>query len=343
MTTVLVTGAAGYIAGHCIEDLLGHGYDVRGTVRSLATTGKVEHLAKLAAANGGSVDLVEAELTSDRGWAEAVDGCAYVLHVASPNPPHLPGNDDDVIRPAVDGTLRLLRAAAASGTVRRVVLTSSTAAIFAGHDPADRTVRTETDWSRLDGTDAYTRSKTLAERAAWAFAEQSPELELAVINAGLALGPLQRPESPTSVEVIRKLLAREVPASPPIGFAPVDVRDLAVAHRLAMEVPGAAGNRYICAGDHVWMRDMARTLAAEFDPQGFRVPTGTLPRWLMWTIARFDPTVRLAYRFVGRMQLVTAAKAHRELGWTMRPVTDSVLDTGRSLVEHGLVHPKSKA
>jgi nucleoside-diphosphate-sugar epimerase len=343
MVTVLVTGASGFIAGHCIEELLRHGYDVRGTVRSLAATGKVEHLSKLAAAGGGRVDLVEAELTSDRGWAEAVDGCTYVLHVASPNPPRLPSTDDDVIRPAVDGTRRVLRAAAASATVRRVVLTSSTSAIFAGHDPDDRTVRTETDWSHLDGTDAYTRSKTLAERCAWEVAEQTPDLELAVINAGLALGPLQRPESTTSIEVIRKLLAREVPAVPPIGFAPVDVRDLAVAHRLAMENPAAAGNRYICAGDHVWMRDMARTLAAEFGPLGFRVPTGTLPRWLMWTVARVDPTVRLAYNYVGRMQLVTAAKARHELGWTMRPVTDSVLDTGRSLVEHGLVRPKRKA
>jgi nucleoside-diphosphate-sugar epimerase len=343
MPFVLVTGASGFIAGHCVAELLAHGYAVRGTVRNLGDTTKVEHLAKLAASTGGSVEFVEAELDSDRGWTEAVAGCDYVLHVASPNPPGMPKHENDVIRPAVDGTMRVLRAAASSGSVRRVVLTSSTVAVFGGHDPADPTVRTEADWARVDDCDAYGKSKTLAERAAWSFVGELPDdrrFEFAVINPGLVLGPLQRAESTTSIEVIRKLITREVPASPRIGFATVDVRDLATAHRLAMERPEGAGNRYICAGENVWMRDMALLLAEEFNPRGFRVPTGTLPRWLMWTIARFDRTVRLALNFVGRQQLVSADKARRELGWTTRPLRESVLDTGHSLVEHGLAKPR---
>jgi nucleoside-diphosphate-sugar epimerase len=136
---------------------------------------------------------------------------------------------------------------------------------------------------------------------------------------------------------VRKLLAREMPACPRIGFAPVDVRDIAIAHRLAMERPQAAGNRYICAGDHMWIEDMAKVLAAEFNSKGYKVPTGRLPYWLMWIIARFDKTIRLALEYVGRQELVSCEKATRDLGWSMRPVHQTILDTGRSMIEHGIV------
>jgi dihydroflavonol-4-reductase len=335
--TVLVTGATGYIAGHVIEELLRQGYAVRGTVRSLAATDKVAHLRAL----GGTLDVVEARLDADEGWAEAVAGCRLVLHVASPNPPSVPRDEQDLIRPAVDGTLRVLRAAAADGGVRRVVLTSSTAAITAGH--TEQKTYTEDDWSVAEQSQPYEKSKTLAERAAWDFVADLPEdrrFELVAVNPGLVLGPLQRPEVATSTEVVHRLLNRSMPAVPKLGFTPVDVRDLAVAHRLAMESPKAPGNRYVLAGPHTWMSEMARTLADDLGPQGFRVPTRPLPTPILWLAARFDPTLRLALKFVGRTVQVSADKARDELGWSMRPVAETVRDTGRSLVERGLARAR---
>jgi nucleoside-diphosphate-sugar epimerase len=337
---VLVTGASGFVAGHCIRDLLEHGYAVRGTVRNLAARDKIAHLETLAEQAGGQLQFVEADLSADDGWERAVAGCTHVLHVASPFPPTEPAHEDELIRPAVDGTLRVLQACADSGTVKRVVLTSSTAAITSGHDSRGAAVRTEDDWSNVDRSSPYQKSKTLAERAAWDFVGALPvgeRFELAVINPGLVLGPIMSAATSTSVETVRRLLIRDVPASPQIGFAPVDVRDVAIAHRLAMERPDAAGNRYICAGEHIWMQDIAKILAAEFNPRGYRVPTGRLPTWLMRVISRFDGTVRLALAFVGRAELVSAQKAQRELGWSMRPVARSIIDTATSLIEHGVV------
>ncbi len=337
---VLVTGATGYIAGHCIRELLEHGYRVRGTVRSLADPTKTEHLRRIAAQLGGSLELVEADLTADRGWRDAAAGCTYVQHVASPFPAEVPKDEMDLIGPAVDGAKRVLQASADSGTVKRVVMTSSVAAVAFGHKDSNGAVRTEADWSIAENCDAYPKSKTLAERAAWDFVAALPaeqRFELAVINPGFVLGPLLNADQGTSGELVRKLMAREMPACPEIGFAPVDVRDVAIAHRLAMELPQAAGNRYICAGEHLWVQDMAKVLAAEFNPRGYRVPTGHLPYWLMWVFARFDKAVRLALTFVGRKELVSSAKAQRELGWTMRPVRESIVDTARTMIEHRIV------
>lgn len=338
-TKVLVTGATGFIAGHCIQELLTHGYAVRGSVRDLERA-EVAHLHAIAQRTGGSLELVQARLDAETGWAEAVDGCTFVWHVASPVPPNVPKDEDEVIRPAVDGTLRVLRAAVASGTVRRVVLTSSTDAITAGHDRADTRVRTEADWSDVDRSGPYPKSKAYAERAAWDFVRDQP-LELVTINPGLVLGPLLHAERTLSIEVIRQLLAHEMPAVPRIGFAVVDVRDIATAHRLAMEIPEAAGNRYICAGERLWMGGIAADLAAEFGPRGYRIPTRPLPYPLMWTIARFDKTIRLALTLVGVLPLVSADKAKQELGWTARPARESIVDTAESLLRYGVVRRRA--
>jgi dihydroflavonol-4-reductase len=330
---VLVTGTAGFIAGHCVQELLSHGYAVRGTVRDLRTA-DVAHLHEIAGQAGGALELVEASLDSDVGWAEAVAGCAYVLHVASPFPVHLPKREDDLIRPAVDGTLRVLRAVRDSSTIRRVVLTSSLAAITAGH--AESRLFTEADWADVSHASAYQKSKTLAERAAWDFAAESG-IDLVALHPGMTLGPLLRAHRPTSMEAIRGLLSREIPAVPRIGWPTVDVRDLARAHRLAMESPVAAGNRYVCAGPQVWMRDMATVLADEFRPRGHKVATRPLPYWIMWTMARFDPSLRMPLTFYGRTEQVSAEKAMAELGWTMRPARESVTDAAESMLRLGVV------
>ncbi|MBH0780790.1 SDR family oxidoreductase [Nocardia bovistercoris] len=338
-TRVLVTGATGFVAGHCIAELLEHGYAVRATVRDLAATANRAHLTESARRTGGELEFVAANLDRDAGWAEAVAGCAYVMHVASPFPTAPPADENELITPAVEGTLRVLRAAAADRGVARVVLTSSVAAIAYGHERD--AVRTEADWSVLDKIPAYQKSKTLAERAAWDFVDHLPEgqaLELAVVNPGMVLGPVQaRAVTSTSHEPVRRLLVRDAPGSPRTAWAPVDVRDLAAAHRLAMETPGAAGNRYICAGAPVWMGEMADILAAEYNPRGFRVTTRVLPDWLVRAVALADKGIRLVVPTLGRAETVSADKARRELGWTMRPVRESILDTAESLIENGVV------
>lgn len=314
---VLVTGASGYVAGQVIAELREHGYDVRGTARR-----PVDGLA----------DVVTADLSRDDGWDLAVDGCSYVMHVASPFPSRTPKSDDELVRPAVDGTLRVLRAAASAG-VKRVVLTSSTAAVSSGLP--DGRVFTEADWSDVDRSAPYQKSKTLAERAAWEFAE-SAGIELVAVNPGMVLGPLRTPVVGTSVAVVRLLLTRGLPAVPRMGFALVDVRDVAVAHRLALETPSAAGNRYILAGEHMWLGEIADVLAEAYNPRGYRVPTGAMPTWLLRLVARFDSTVRQGLPFAGRWERVSADKARRELGWTMRPAAETILATAESLIEHGL-------
>jgi nucleoside-diphosphate-sugar epimerase len=334
-TTVLVTGATGFIAGHCIEELLNHGYAVRGTVRDKATA-DVAHLTAIAKDTGGELEFAEASLDDDDGWAEAAEGCTYVWHLASPVPARLPRHEAELIRPAVDGTLRVLHAAARSGTVQRVVMTSSTDAIVHGHAGPGR-LSTEADWSDPAKLAPYPKSKMQAERVAWDFITTHP-LELVTINPGLVLGPLQRRQQATSMEVIRLLLARKLPAVPRLSFAPVDVRDIAAAHRLAMETPGAAGSRYICASPAMWMGDIATVLAATFGPNGYRVPTRPLPYWLMWANARFDKTIRLALSYYGVPVLVSADKAKQELGWIPRPARESIIAAGESLIHHGMVH-----
>ncbi len=322
MPDVLVTGASGFIAGHCVAELASHGYEVRGTVRNPVRAAHLEGLA----------ELVTADLESDEGWAKAVAGCEYVLHVASPFPLEDPADEDELIRPAVQGTLRVLRACAASGTVRRVVVTSSVAAV-APHHPGPEPL-TEANWADVDSDDAYQKSKTLAERAAWDFVRAQPGPELVVINPGLVLGPVQHAAAGTSLEPIRRLLARDIPGVPRLGWAIVDVRDVAAAHRLAMEHPAAAGQRYICAGPHVWMRDMAAILATRY-----RVPTRPAPYWLLWIAGRFDAEIRGVLGAIGQQELVSADKARRELGWTMRPLEDTILDTAASLIDYHCVKP----
>ncbi|WP_405970598.1 NAD-dependent epimerase/dehydratase family protein [Streptomyces sp. NBC_00988] len=342
--TVLVTGASGFIAGYVIEELLRHGYTVRGTVRDVARTEKTTHLTALAAQLGGRLEFVAARLDTDEGWADAVAGCTFVLHTASPNPPAIPRDEDEVIRPAVDGTLRVLRAASASGTVRRLVLTSSSLTVNAGRNEPKDGWHTEDDWSLPEACTPYAKSKLLAERAAWTFLDDLPEdrrLDLVAVIPGLVLGPLQRPEVSTSTVVVQRLLNRSMPAVPNIGWSIVDVRDIAVAHRLAMESPKAPGNRYLCGGTYTGMRDMAHVLAAEFAPQGFHVPTLRLPYPAMWLAARFDPALRVALDFVGRERL-SSQKAIDELGWTSRSSAEILRDTGQSLIDHGLVHSRHK-
>lgn len=332
--TVLVTGASGFIGMHCILQLLEQGYQVRGTIRSAA---KGEHLRQVLqrhTAHTNKLTFAEADLTQDAGWAEAVAGCDFVLHVASPLPMSEPKDENDLIVPAVEGTLRVLRAAHAAG-VQRVVQTSSMAAIVQGHDTHNKRFD-ESDWTNLQGkVAAYPKSKTMAERAAWDFVNQPDmTLELATINPSYVLGPvLDARQTSTSVEVIRKLLRRDFPGAPRLNFPVVDVRDVAAAHLAAMTNPDAVGKRFICSVDNFWVQEMAQILNNHFASQGYKVPTVGLPDFLVRLVALFDKTAALVVNDLGRQVELSNDQIKSVLNWQPRSAEEAVVALGKSLIE----------
>ncbi|MFD0689138.1 SDR family oxidoreductase [Actinomadura fibrosa] len=335
--SVLVTGGSGFVGAHCVLRLLEAGYTVRTTVRSPAREEHVRQLLRAGGAEpGGELGFAFADLTSDDGWASAVRGCDYVLHVASPFPATVPRHEDDLIVPARDGALRVLRAARDAG-VRRVVLTSSFAAMSYGHPDTGRTF-TEQDWTDLDGphVSAYAKSKTLAERAAWDFVERDGgSLELAVVNPVGVLGPVLGPELSTSSTLVQRLLNRDMPALPRLSFALTDVRDVADLHVRAMTDPAARGERFLAvAGATLWIADIARVLR---DRLGARVPTREAPDPLVRLASLLDPSLRAVIHELGKVKRASAEKARRLLGWQPRSNEDLIVDSARSLIRFGLV------
>jgi dihydroflavonol-4-reductase len=337
---VLVTGGSGFVATHCILKLLSDGYGVRTTVRTPSREGEVRAvLASAGADPGDRLSFATADLLSDDGWAEAVSGCTYVLHVASPFPAAVPKDENELLVPAREGTLRVLRAAR-DGGVRRVVMTSSFAAIGYGR-PLTGTPLDETTWTDPAGDDvtSYVKSKTLAERAAWEFIErEGGELELVAINPPGIFGPVLGPDYSASIIVIKRLLDGAMPGCPDFIFPLVDVRDVADLHVRAMTAPEAGGERFLAvAGDSMELIDVAKLLKARMGAAGRRVPTRRLPSWLVKIVGRFDPEVRQIVTELGRRRIATNEKARRVLGWSPRSNEDAVLATAESLVEHGLV------
>jgi dihydroflavonol-4-reductase len=342
MTTrglVLVTGGSGYIAGYCIAQLLSDGWRVRTTVRNLARAEDARATIGKIAANAGAIEFTAADLNSDAGWADAVAGADYVLHVASPVPAVDPKSDDEVVRPARDGALRVLKASRDAG-VKRVVMTSSTAAIAYGRGGRVEPF-TEADWTdetNRNDTSAYERSKTIAERAAWAWHKaEGGALELVAINPALVLGPVLGSDFSASLGAIKKLLDRSVPALPRLGFCLVDVRDIAQLHLLAMTAPAATGQRLIGSSDFYWIRDMAKILKQGLGDKARKVPSISIPDFLFRLFAIFDPVVRGRLFELGKRRVVSSDKARRMLGWTTRPTRETILDTARSLQAQGLV------
>ena len=338
-TTVLVTGASGFIALHCLLQLLHEGYRVRGTVRSASREGEIRDALAKQTDVGDRLEIVQADLTSDEGWADAVRGCTYVLHVASPFPSTVPKDENELITPARDGTLRVLRAAADAG-VKRVVLTSSVAAIFSGFPNDNTRIFDENDWSIVENCDPYRKSKTVAERAAWDFVESLPDdvdMELAVINPGAVLGPLLNTHYSTSGEMVRKLMTREIPGTAKIGFPMVDVRDVATAHIAAMTVPEAAGKRFCCAIEHAWLGEVAGILKQHFEPKGYKIPARALPGVVVRVVALFDPTVRSVVGDLGQVRSVSNAQIRDVLHWQPHSLEEMVVTMGETMVEQGVV------
>ena len=334
--TVLVTGGSGFLAGWCMVDLLGRGYEVRTTVRDLAREAEVREAIVAGGQDGERLSVLAADLTGDDGWSEAVAGCDYVLHVASPFPPVQPKDPDELIVPAREGTLRVLGAALAAG-VKRTVVTSSVAAIAGGaRGPGPLT---EEDWTDLDfpGLSPYVRSKTIAERAAWKLAEDESATErLATVNPGAIVGPLLHRDPSFSLQSVQRLL-KGMPGVPRIGFSFVDVRDVADLHVKAMLAPEAGGERFIAVAEFLWMAEVAAILRRELGSDASKVPTRKVPDLLVKAMGLFDPSVRSIVNQLGKKLTYSSEKARTVLDWSPRPAEQTIAETARSMIDLGLV------
>jgi len=340
MSTILVTGGSGFVGIHAVLQLLAAGHEVRTTVRRPDRQADVLSMLREGGVEpAGRLSFFTADLTGDDGWREAVEGCDYVLQVASPLSTSVPKDENEMIIPARDGTLRVLRAAREAG-VRRVVITSSLGAIGYGHAPR-ATPFDETDWTNLDGDDVqpYVKSKTLAERAAWDFvAREGGRLELAVINPVGIFGPVLGPDFSGSIEIVKSLLDGAMPAVPRIHFGLVDVRDVVDLHLRAMTAPEARGERFIAvAGETVSILDIANILRRELGPAARRVPRFQAPDWLVRVAATGVPLLRAAVPMLGKVRRSTSAKAKRLLGWQARTNEEAILSSAESLIRLGLV------
>jgi nucleoside-diphosphate-sugar epimerase len=285
---------------------------------------------------GDRLSFVAADLEKDAGWAEAASACDYVLHVASPFPPNAPKHEDELIVPAREGALRVLRASRDAG-VKRVVLTSSFAAIGYGHKP-QTTPFNETNWTDLKGdTAAYVKSKTLAERAAWDFiAKEGAGLELSVVNPVAVFGPVLSPDYSPSVLLLRRLMDGSVPACPRLYFGVVDVRDVADLHVRAMTHPAAKGERFLAvAGDCMSILEIAKVLRRRMGASARKVPRFQLPDWLVRIAAIRNSAVKQVLPELGKVKNSTNEKARRVLGWTPRSNEESIVAAAESLVRLG--------
>jgi nucleoside-diphosphate-sugar epimerase len=336
--TVLVTGGSGYIGGRCVATLLERGYVVRTTVRSPEREADARTAVGKVTDPGNRLSVHVANLTSDDGWDAAVDGCDYVLHVASPLGIAEPKDENELIVPAREGAKRALSAAIKAG-VKRVVLTSSVAATSKGALAGDW-VSDETQWTDINApkVSAYAKSKTLAEQAAWELVKTANgKTTLATVNPALVLGPLMDSDAAGSVQVIERLMSGRVPGLPRLGFNVVDVRDVADLHIRAMTDPKAAGERFVAAANYAWMADLAAILRAHLGAAAAKVPTRKVPDIVLRIVGLFDKELGSVVPSLGHKHDNSSAKAQQVLGWKPRPLEDTVLDTARSLIAEGVV------
>jgi dihydroflavonol-4-reductase len=336
MKTVLVTGGSGFLGSWCVIDLLRRGYAVRATVRDLSREAALRLSIAGEVDAGDRLSVVAADLRDEACWERAVDGCDYVLHVASPFPATQPKDPDELIVPARDGTLRVLKASFDAG-VERVVVTSSIVAVTGGLAPGSPSL-TEDDWSDPDNPKLtpYAISKTLAERAAWDFVRERGETEkLVVVNPGAILGPVLGNNRSSSIGIIERLL-RGIPGMPRIGFNIVDVRDVADLQFRAMSAPEAAGERFIAAESFQWMEEVAEVLRNHLGETAAKVPTRTVPNLLVRAMALFDPSIRSIVGQLGKRMETSSEKAKTLLGWSPRPSKETIVDCAQSLIEKGV-------
>lgn len=339
-TKVLVTGVTGFVGSHTAIALLNKGYQVTGSLRSMKRADSIKTAIAAHTENIDKLDFVEADLLSAADWDKATQGIDYVMHVASPFTLEQPDDENVLIKPAKEGTLNVLQAAEKNG-VKRVVLTSSFAAIAYGHDERpDKFDETYwTDVTNKNGTTPYVRSKAIAEKAAWDFVNQ-PEvkLELAVINPVAILGPVLEKDAGTSAELVRQMMAGEMPAVPKMGFEIVDVRDVAYLHVQAMETKEAAGERFIAANGFMWFSELSDIIGTTMPNYSKKLPKFTMPNWVVNVMSIFRPELKSIKPELGKTRYADNSKAKKRLNWQPIAAKDAVAETARSLVVHGAVN-----
>ena len=340
---VLVTGGSGFLGSRCILTALEQGYQVRTTLRSLQRADEVRKMLLRGGATetqAGGVEFVAANLLSDEGWFKACKDCTFVLHVASPFPAKRPKHEDELILPARDGTLRVMRAAAAARTVKRVVVTSSIAAMTYGQPDRGQKAYTERDWTVLDNPTRpvapYPKSKTLAEQAAWDFiAKNETSMELATVLPGGIFGPVIGGERATTVQLVDRMMKGKVPGLPRLWVGCVDVRDVADLHLRAMIDLRANGERFLCLSSDglMGMQDVAQGLRAQLGSKAQQVPTRVVPDFVLKLVGLWDGEVSLIVPELGKQKFASSAKAQDVLGWKPRSATESLVATALSLEE----------
>ena len=335
METVLVTGGTGFIGLHCLQQLLDKGYKVRTTIRSESRKQEVMDAMKKHSSNCENLEFFIADLLNDDGWKEAVEGSKYVLHVASPFFLGEPENEDVFIKPAVEGTLRVLKACA-DADVQKVVLTSSFAAVGYGH-PREKEVYTEEDWSSVDGEiSPYAKSKTLAEKAAWEFVktlEESKKFELTVINPVAVTGPMLTSDIGSSNDFLLKLISGSMPACPKIHMGYVDVRDVAKAHIFSMTEEKTNGERIIVSENEMFFAEVGKTL----NEAGFKKsPTKEMPNFLVKIMSLFVGELKTLLSALNRKGDIDKTKAKSFFNWDYISTEQSVTETAQQLQDMGL-------
>ena len=330
MTKVFVTGASGFIAKHILRELLENEYQVRASVRSDRRKDELQALFPDAALEFATLDL-----TRDDGWQDALKGCDVLIHTASPFPLTEPKDPQDLIRPAVDGTLRAMHAAKDAG-IKRVVLTSSCAAIYKQADKPKMSPSDETNWTSPDepSVGAYEASKTLAERAAWDFAAENPDIALTTINPGAVFGPPMDARYGSSLELVEQLMTGKVPMAPPADMVAVDVRDVARMHVSAIDLEATRGERFAAAsGTHRFLE--FGDILKGWD-SSLKTPEREAPVWMLRIMGLFSKDVKAVLGNVGRTLAVSGAKAERTFGFEFTPVKDALIASAEAVKTHKL-------
>ena len=333
--TVLVTGGSGYIAANIIRQLLDEGWTVHTTIRDLAKEGDVR---KRFPDHADRLTFFQAELLHDEGWAAAMTDCTHVAHVASPVVAATPKHENDLILPARDGTLRVLKFAKEAG-VKRFVQTSSVAAVAYGVDAGTHEFD-ESNWTDVNHPDsyAYVKSKTYAEKAARDWIRDHGEgMEYCSINPGLVLGPIDGGDFSASVLAMQQLLDGSMPMAPNIAYPLVDVRDVADLHVKALSADKLANDRFLAAGPTLTFQEMGVMLHEKMGEKAKKVPTKQMPNWLVSVLALFNAEVRGIKSELGKVRKITGTHSQDKLGWQMRPPEETLEDCANSLIEHGVV------
>lgn len=337
MDRILVTGISGFLGGHIALALLRQGYAVRGSLRDISGADRVRGALAGAGADVSELDFCALDLLDDRGWGTAVAGCRFLQHVASPFVLTMPEDEDALIRPAVEGARRAVRAGIEGG-LERIVVTSSVAAIDGGHQSYNGLLNVET-WTNIDGpfVTAYAKSKTLAEREAWAIAKEcSVPDRLAVINPGTMLGPLLDDDPGTSATIVQRLLKGEMPMIPDLVLPYVDVRDVADAHIEAMTAHAAGGHRHILTNPAEPLADIARMLREDLADLARKVPTRRLPSWMIPVLGLFDRSLLDSRAYLGVRRRYDGSSGEKLLGRPPGSTRQALLATAHSLMERHL-------